>query len=320
MTARELNESIGREVIRYEGTIPVVNGIYEMTDDPNIDEESESPEWIGYDSIAEGYVRRTHSPYFGAEIARAALATGSGDEAVVLDVGAGTGCWTIPFAQAGAKVIAVDISSRMLGILMSAIEEICIAVHACRANALHLPVAGSSVDFVVVSELFHLVREPERIVREIQRVLRPGGALMRPHCQGGEELDGDTAEESERCWSIWSTVYKRHHELATQQGLVHTPRPGWWGDKQHDNMVRLFSRFTEVTVPGAIKDEVRTLREYFDDLRGRGAYSDKVRFDPEVNAAIVGELAREIEDQHGLAVWDLRHTTRSVYCARLYYV
>ena len=316
--ANDLDVSIGRDVINFGGPIPVIDGIYQMTDDPNIDEDSENPEWIGYDSIADTYDRRSAPLDLRVRLAEAVLATDPGERAVVLDVGAGTGLWSVPFAKAGARVIAVDISNRMLARLRASADEIGVDVVACRANALELPIDDNSIEFVSVSALLHLIRNPERVVKEIQRVLRPGGALMTPHSEENKELSDETAGESTKCWEIWSRAYGRHHEIAQARGLTHTPRPGWWGNKQHENLLHHFSGYGDVAVPEATVESTATLREHFEDLRGR-AFSDKLRFDAQVNEDIVEDLAREIETRHGPEVWDLRHTTRSVYSARLYY-
>ena len=170
--ANDLDVSIGRDVINFGGPIPVIDGIYQMTDDPNIDEDSENPEWIGYDSIADTYDRRSAPLDLRVRLAEAVLATDPGERAVVLDVGAGTGLWSVPFAKAGARVIAVDISNRMLARLRASADEIGVDVVACRANALELPIDDNSIEFVSVSALLHLIRNPERVVKEIQRVLQ----------------------------------------------------------------------------------------------------------------------------------------------------
>ncbi|HGG57169.1 MAG TPA: methyltransferase domain-containing protein, partial [Nannocystis exedens] len=102
----------------------------------------------------------------------------------VLDLGCGPGVSSFVLAEAlgeGAEVIGLDISSRMIGQAralhgrnyrhLRGLRFVC-------ADALKLPFADASQDFVTGHSFLYLIRERERALREIARVLRPGGRLV----------------------------------------------------------------------------------------------------------------------------------------------
>ena len=99
----------------------------------------------------------------------------------LLDVGSGTGVLAIAAMErwAGARVIAIDPSSRMLELAKDeavrrspAFNE---RLRTIIASADRLPIADASVDVVVSSFVIQLVPNRAAALREILRVLRPGG-------------------------------------------------------------------------------------------------------------------------------------------------
>jgi SAM-dependent methyltransferase len=98
------------------------------------------------------------------------------EDAVVADVGAGTGMLAEIFLEAGHRVLAVEPNAEML--------------EACRALATHYPVLevvdgsaeattlpDASVDLIVVGRAMHWFDWP-RAHREFQRILRPDGWVL----------------------------------------------------------------------------------------------------------------------------------------------
>ena len=97
-------------------------------------------------------------------------------DAVVLDVGAGTGLSSEPFLRAGHRVLGVEPNAGMRGAAergLGARYPERFQVVDGRAEAVPLP--GASVDLVVAGQAFHWF-EPERARAEFVRLLRPGGA------------------------------------------------------------------------------------------------------------------------------------------------
>ncbi|MEV4667227.1 class I SAM-dependent methyltransferase [Microbacterium sp. LWO12-1.2] len=90
----------------------------------------------------------------------------------VLDLGAGTGKFTELLTGRAARVLAVEPSEAMLGVLRQKLP----AVDAMNGSAERIPIPDGSVDVVTVAQAFHWFdREPA--CREIGRVLAPAGVL-----------------------------------------------------------------------------------------------------------------------------------------------
>jgi ubiquinone/menaquinone biosynthesis C-methylase UbiE len=93
----------------------------------------------------------------------------------VLDVGCGTGGFTIAIAEAtGAQVVGCDRSRSFLEYARTKSA----AVEWVQGDAESLPFADSSFERVVMSLLLHQLSEPARAVAEAFRVLRRPGALV----------------------------------------------------------------------------------------------------------------------------------------------
>src|SRR5206468_10534790 len=89
------------------------------------------------------------------------------------DLGAGTGKLTRLLAGAFARVLAVEPSDEMRGVL----ERLCPEAEVLAGTAHTIPLADASAEAVFVAQAFHWF-DDERALSEIARVLRPGGALV----------------------------------------------------------------------------------------------------------------------------------------------
>ncbi|MFQ5881254.1 MAG: class I SAM-dependent methyltransferase [Candidatus Methylomirabilales bacterium] len=98
---------------------------------------------------------------------------------VVLDVGCGSGLQTVQFAPRAKHVVAIDIS----GALMRKVKEKLKArgltnVTLLQANATHIPLKDSSVDFVsAYGDVIGHIPDYERAIAEMVRVCRLGGTV-----------------------------------------------------------------------------------------------------------------------------------------------
>lgn len=92
----------------------------------------------------------------------------------VLDLAAGTGTSSVPFARAGADVIAGDISEGMLAVGRTRNP----GIRFVHADALDLPFDDGQFDVVTISFGFRNVNDPERALAQMRRVLKPGGRLV----------------------------------------------------------------------------------------------------------------------------------------------
>jgi len=97
----------------------------------------------------------------------------------VLDCCCGLGFSSIRCAQAGAKVVSIDLSSKMLAVLKKAISLNGMEgrIRPLQMSAEELAFKGASFDLVIgLGALHHL--QPDMAAEEIHRVLRKGGRAI----------------------------------------------------------------------------------------------------------------------------------------------
>ncbi|WP_457741454.1 class I SAM-dependent methyltransferase [Thermococcus sp.] len=89
-----------------------------------------------------------------------------------LDLGCGTGNYTLELKKRGFDVIGLDASERMVEIARGKGAP-CIV-----GDAYSLPFPDESFDLVMSITMFEFIRRPENVVKEIHRVLKPGGEVI----------------------------------------------------------------------------------------------------------------------------------------------
>jgi demethylmenaquinone methyltransferase/2-methoxy-6-polyprenyl-1,4-benzoquinol methylase len=108
----------------------------------------------------------------------------------VLDLAAGTGSSSLPFAAAGAVVVPCDFSLGMLKVGKQAHQELPFVA----GDALRLPFADERFDAVTISFGLRNVNDVDAALTEMARVTRPGGRLV-------------VCEFSHPTWRPFRTVY-----------------------------------------------------------------------------------------------------------------
>lgn len=112
---------------------------------------------------------------------------------VVIDIGAGTGFFAIPFSRKmpWGKVYACDISDEMLQWMHDNLPQ------DCRQSVIPLKMAESSVplpdgqaDLVLMVNLHHELEAPSSLLHEIMRLLKPGGKVAVIDWKDEETPDG----------------------------------------------------------------------------------------------------------------------------------
>ncbi|HXF03587.1 MAG TPA: demethylmenaquinone methyltransferase, partial [Arthrobacter sp.] len=111
----------------------------------------------------------------------------------VLDLAAGTGTSSEPYADAGIHVVACDFSLGMLRVGKRRRPDIDFVA----GDATNLPFADNSFDAVTISFGLRNVSDPKLALREMLRVTKPGGRMV-------------IAEFSQPTFAPWRTVYTEY--------------------------------------------------------------------------------------------------------------
>lgn len=111
----------------------------------------------------------------------------------VLDLAAGTGTSSLPFAAAGAYVVPCDFSLGMLREGRRRHPRLPLTA----GDATRLPFADGVFDAVTISFGLRNVQETDAALREMRRVTRPGGRLV-------------ICEFSHPTWATFRTVYTEY--------------------------------------------------------------------------------------------------------------
>lgn len=189
-----------------------------------------------YDSIGKGYdTTRKADPYI-AQLLHDGLDLPVGLE--VLDVGCGTGNYTIALSERGLRLTGIDPSERML----DEARKKAGSVQWAQGVAEKLPFADRSFDGAIATLTTHHWSDMEAGFREIRRVLRPEAPLV---------IFTSTPEQMRNYW-LWHyfpTMMER--SAAVMPGKAHTI------DALHD------AGFSLVTTdPYWVKDDLQDLFLY----------------------------------------------------------
>lgn len=162
---------------------------------------------------------------------------------VVVDLGCGTGSLTLPLAERGAEMIAVDVSPGMLERLQAkAAEHQMTNVTSIVAAIERMDLAPNTVDVVVSNYTLHHLkdRDKEAVVRAAARWLQTGGRMVIGDMMFGR---GGTSEDRAIIGSKVATLARRGPA-------------GWW--RVAKNVVRFSLRIRERPV------SVATWKGYFE--------------------------------------------------------
>lgn len=155
-------------------------------------------EW--YKTKVGGYVDRTEK-----KLVFSMIKTKHGD---ALDLGCGTGNYTLELYKRGFQVVGVDISRRMLKIAQKKLPN----VKFIKANAYSLPFEDNTFDLVLSVTMLEFIHEPEKVLSEVYRVLKPGG----------EAVIGTMNGKS--MWFIFKRMKSLFVETAYRYARFYTPK------------------------------------------------------------------------------------------------
>ena len=95
----------------------------------------------------------------------------------ILDIGAGTGRFVIPFAKKGYDAYGIDISENILQIAKNKARDLP-NLHLEKANAKNIPFPDNYFDFITSYRVLVHIPDYEIVIKEIYRVLKPGGYAL----------------------------------------------------------------------------------------------------------------------------------------------
>ncbi|MEW6325628.1 MAG: methyltransferase domain-containing protein [Nitrospirota bacterium] len=95
-----------------------------------------------------------------------------------MDIGCGTGIYTVELAQRGAHVIGVDPSMEMITIAREKLRQAGLTGRFVCGSAEALPFRSGKVDLVLAVTSLCYMHSPDRAIEEMRRALQPGGRLV----------------------------------------------------------------------------------------------------------------------------------------------
>ena len=119
----------------------------------------------------------------------------------VLELGAGTGV-NLPLYGPGARVVALDRSSEMLGWAARKRPQARVAL--VQADAQRLPFAAGAFDSVSGALVFCSIASPDRGLSESRRVLKSEGKLVLLEHTRGHGIGALVTVVVQPLWGVWS--------------------------------------------------------------------------------------------------------------------
>jgi len=125
----------------------------------------------------------------------------------VLDVGCGTGLYSIRLSESGADVTAVDISLKMIEIARRKAQVRGQYIWYDEADMAKLPYENRTFDMVVSITALEFAADPLLALMEMARVLRPGGKLVVGVLNNDSPWADARRERAKREASIYGTAH-----------------------------------------------------------------------------------------------------------------
>jgi 2-polyprenyl-3-methyl-5-hydroxy-6-metoxy-1,4-benzoquinol methylase len=206
----------------------------------------------------------------------------------VLEVGCGAGRFTEVMLETGARVFACDLSAAVEANYANC-HELSADYFVCQANALELPVAPQSFDFVVCLGVIQHTPSPEQTIAALARYVRPGGTLAIDHYPPDYPLTRSRALTRKLLLKLPPHVA---HQLALTLARVLVPihrltwnnRRGVWRVRRwlakHSPLVDYYGVFSitpDLLAEWAILDTHDTLTDYYKHVRTTEQIEDCLR-------------------------------------------
>lgn len=96
----------------------------------------------------------------------------------ILDIGCGTGNFSMKLAKMGCSVIGIDISEEMLSIARKKAEQEGLNIEFYNMDLYHLDFEDEAYDGVFSMAAFEFIKEPQKAMDEIFRVVKKNGKIL----------------------------------------------------------------------------------------------------------------------------------------------
>lgn len=224
---------------------------------------------------------------------------------ILLDLACGDGLFTVPLLGLNIKIIAMDISDKMLSLLHKRAANADVdtsGLIVCRANALKIPLADNSIDAAIANSMLHLISKPEMVIAEIQRVLKKGGKFItlqdKPSTTFNDEnLSADEINSNKKHGDMLGFVHHRYFEILKAEYDIAGTRYSWNFDREkicND----LFSESETITIPMNNKVQYNFNDSFIYRMRGKG-YSDQSDVPFDIHHIVLDRVMVEFSKKYG---------------------
>lgn len=138
---------------------------------------------IRYDRFVQNFVGKTYEKLM--ELIPMELHA----ESRVFELGTGTGIISFGIADKVKEILAIDYSQKMIELAKEK-QKACGNTNILfkTGNAYQLEMDDKSVDIVIASNIFHLLKNPDKALWEVYRILKDNGKVILPTFCSGQNL------------------------------------------------------------------------------------------------------------------------------------
>jgi ubiquinone/menaquinone biosynthesis C-methylase UbiE len=274
------------------------NNVLQLSDMPDFVISGDGDKYIGYEFIGENYsgnrkyIIDERDRLFSKEVS-AITADG-----IFLDLACGDGCFTVPCAENGTRIIAGDISNKMLGILQEKAHHNHISlekVTLSRMNALDVPLSDESTDCVAANSVLHLISTPDKVINEIYRVLKRGGAFVCEDDSPGKA--SASAIDNSQYNEIVNFLYNEYWKQLAEYGVL--PRKFSWKFDRNAICESLFSDKKVKRIERRNNYEIPLKEGFLHRLLNRG-FSDQMNVSKDLHDKVANDLLKQTQNMYGV--------------------
>jgi len=273
------------------------NSVWQLSDMPDMVVEGDKDKYIGYEHIGENYSGTRKYVMEDKDFAVAKEIAGLTGDGVFLDLACGDGCFTVPVASFGVKVVAGDISNTMLKVLRQKAEANDVSlekVTLCRMNALDIPLADESVETVVANSVLHLISNPEKVIGEIYRVLKKGGCFICIDDVPGKDME--SSYDNSEYHTIVNRLYSGYWQTLSGYGIV--PKKYSWRFDRSGYCAGVFASSGTIHIGRGQYYEISLKDGFLPRFLSRG-FSDQVAVPEDKHKLVTESLLKELKETYG---------------------